>query len=233
MKQFVLFLSLIGFATLALRQESLGSGTDRGYAESAFDVKVESFDVTDAIMRDGLSELSLKKIKNLHLGFEEIIREKIQDDPRAQSVHFSLHLVGKTVRQTIDAMCEADGRYTWSEDGDSINVYPRATRNDVSYLLNLRIQRIALNDIPDPNQGLTPLSRDFPEQQVGYFGAGWGDNTYATPWTAVFENLTVRQFVNRIAEHMGPQTSWVWEGGKQERMFTFLKGGFNTSRPAR
>jgi hypothetical protein len=30
---------------------------------------------------------------------------------------------------------------------------------------------------------------------------------------------------------MGPRTSWVWEGGKNERMFTFLKGGFHTSQP--
>ena len=44
----------------------------------------------------------------------------------------------------------------------------------------------------------------------------------------VFEHLTVRQFINRMAERMGTQTSWVWQGGKDERMLTFLKGGFHT-----
>jgi hypothetical protein len=30
---------------------------------------------------------------------------------------------------------------------------------------------------------------------------------------------------------MGPRTSWVWQGGQNERMFTFLKGGFHTEPP--
>jgi hypothetical protein len=94
--------------------------------------------------------------------------------------------------------------------------------------LNLRIDKIIVNGIPDPDQALTPLSKLFPEQQVGYAGSGLGENTYAEPWTAVFDHLTVRQFIDRIAEHMGPRTSWVWQGGKNERMFTFLKGGFHT-----
>lgn len=189
---------------------------------------IDHFDVEDAIMRDGISELSLKNIEGLHLGFEEIIRDRIQDDPRALSAHFSLHSEGNSVRQILDALCQSDKRYAWSTDGASINVYPRASTDDPLYLLNLRIKRIQVNGIPDPDQGLTPLSKLFPEQQVGYFGPGLGNNTYAQPWTMVFEGLAVRQFINRMAEHMGPRTSWVWGGGKSERMFTFLKGGFQT-----
>jgi hypothetical protein len=45
-----------------------------------------------------------------------------------------------------------------------------------------------------------------------------------------FEHLAVRQFVNRLAEHMGSQSSWIWQGGRDERMFTFQKGGFQ-ARP--
>jgi hypothetical protein len=200
-------------------------------ATQPLDVRVHRFDVVDAILRDGISELSLKHIEGLHLGFEEIIRSKIQEDPRSLSPHFSLHLEGKTVREIIDALCESDARYTWVEDAASINIYPRATSDDPSYLLNFRIDRMVVSDIPDPDQGLTPLSKLFPEQQVGYFGAGLGDNTYAGHWTATFEDLTVRQFINRLAEHMGPRTSWIWQGGTGERMFTFLKDGFHTSQP--
>jgi len=118
-----------------------------------------------------------------------------------------------------------------SEDGATINIYPRVTTDDMSYLFNLRVDKITLTDISDPNQALTPLSKKFPEQQVGYAGPALGDKTYAKPWTIVLESLTVRQFIGRIAEHMGTQTSWVWQGGMCERMFTFLKGGFHTSRP--
>jgi hypothetical protein len=201
-------------------------------AKSPLEARIGRFNVRDAVLRDGISELSLQSIDGLHIGFEEIIREKIQVDPRNLSAHFSVHLEDKSVRQILDALCELDTRYTWSEDKASVNVYPRATMQDPSYLPNFAIDHIEVNGIPDPDQALTPLSKLFPEEQVGYSGAGLGDNTYAEPWTSTFQRLTVRQFINRIAEHMGPQTSWVWQGGKEERMFTFLKGGFRTSRPA-
>lgn len=174
-------------------------------------VVIDRFDITDAILRDGLSELSPKNVEGLHLGFEEIIRDRIQDAPGAQGPHFSLHLQRKTVRDVLDELCKSDGRYEWSEDGASVNVYPRATADGASYLLNLWIDKIGVSKIPDPDAG-----------------PGLGDNAYAEPWTAVFERLTVRQFIDRIAEHMGPRTSWVWQGGKNERMFTFVKGGFHT-----
>jgi len=198
-------------------------------ARPPLDVKVDHFDALDAILRDGVSELSVKNIDGLHLGFEEIIRDRIQDDPRGVNVHFSLSLENKSVREIIDALCQADPRYTWSEDAPSINVYPRATPDDTSDLLNLRIGLLKISAITDPDQALTPLSKLFPNQQVGYFGPGLGNNTYIEPWTTTFEDLTVRQFINRVAEHMGPRTSWIWQGGKGERMFTFLKGGFHTS----
>jgi len=189
---------------------------------------VDRFDVSDVILRDGLSELSLKGIDRLHLGFEEIIQDKIQDDPRKVSSHVSLHLEIKKVREIINALCDADGRYTWSEDGASVNIYPRAAKDDPSYLFDLRIEHIELSAVSDPEQALTPLSKLLPHQQIGYFGPGLGDDTYTEPWNTVLERLTVRQFIDRIAEHMGPRTTWIWQGGKQERMFTFLKGGFNT-----
>jgi hypothetical protein len=220
---FVLLLALFA------QSSSLDKG-DRSGAKLPLETRIEHFDVADAILRDGLSKLSLANVEGLHLGFEEIIRDRIQDNPWALNPHFSLHLEGSTVREILDVLCKSDPRYTWSEDESSINVYPRTEKDDPSYLLNLRIDRIAVSDIPDPNQALTPLSKLFPEQQIGYSPSGLGDNRYTEPWTTSFERLTVRQFINRLAEHMGPRTSWVWEGGKNERMFIFLKEGFRTLR---
>jgi hypothetical protein len=192
------------------------------------ETRIDRFDVEDAIMRDGMSALSLKNIPGLHLGFEEIIRDRIQDDPRLDNIHFSLHLRNKTVREILTALCEADGRYTWSQDADTTNVYPAAAEKDASYLLRLYIERISVVDIPDPDQGLTPLSKMFPNNQIGYMGGG--EESYTEPWTAAFDRLTVRQFINRLAGHMDPQTTWIWQGGKGEKMFTFFKGGFHVFR---
>jgi hypothetical protein len=193
-------------------------------ARLPLDFKIEHFDATDAILRDAIYELGLKNVEGLHLGMEEIIREDINQDPKTVNPHFSLHFEGKTVREILDQLCRADSRYTWSIEGATVNVYPIATIGDPSYLLNLSIRRVEVKDIPDPDQGLTPLSRLFTQQQIGYSGPGLASNAYTESWTSAFENLTVRQFIDGLAEHMGPRTSWVWQGGHKERLFTFWKG---------
>jgi len=223
------FLVAVTWLVVACVAPSCGQSVNPPH--SPLDVIIDRFDVTDAILRDGLSTLSLKQVPGLHLGFEEIIRERIQDDPRSLTPHFSLHLQNKTVREILAALCDADKRYVWSEDASSVNVYPQQANAERPYLLNMHIRRIVVTEVPNANQAVTALSGFFPGQQIGYFPTGLGDNSYSSPWTATFDDLSVRQFVNRIAEHMGPQTSWVWEGGKGERGFLFLKGGFNTYRP--
>jgi len=207
----------------AVGQTAAGNGTSPA-VESLLGRSVTRFDIKDGILLDGIAELSSKQIGELHLGFEEIIRGNINDDRRTLNPHFSLHLEGSTVRGILDALCASDTRYTWSTDGLSINIYPAG--EGPAYLLNLMLDRVCLIGVPDPDQALTALSRLLPNEQIGYFGPGLGDNQYAQPWTVAFERVTVRQFTNRLAEHMGPRTSWVWAGGSDERMFTFVKGVF-------
>jgi hypothetical protein len=216
-----LFVILLGFSAVA--QTAAGSAAPPS-VQSLLDRRISRFDVEDGILLDGIAELSSKPIEELHLGFEEIIRGDINDDRRILIPHFSLHLKDNTVGEILDALCASDTRYTWSIDGLSINVYP--TGEGFAYLLNLKLGSISFSKVPDPDQALTALSRLLPNEQIGYFGPGLGDNHYAQPWTVTFEQVTVRQFINRLAEHMGPRTSWVWAGSSDERMFTFLKGGF-------
>jgi hypothetical protein len=199
--------------------------TEPSDPRSPLDQKVQKFKVDDGALIDGVSELSRNPDVKLHIGVEEIIRKRVMD-PKDRSVHFSLRLENQTVRDLLDTLCQADARYTWSMDGGTINIYPRASIGDPSYLLNIWLDSITVTNIPDPDQALMLLAKQVSNQQIGYGGAG-GNNAYTEPWTTSFERLTVRQFTNRIAEHIGPRTSWVWSGGEGERMFTFLKGGFN------
>jgi hypothetical protein len=216
-----LLVLLLDFSAVA--QTAAGKDTPPA-VQSLLDRSVTRFDIKDGILLDGIAELSSKQIEELHLGFEEIIRGNINDDRRTLNPRFSLHLEDSTVRGILDALCASDTRYTWSTDGLSINIYP--TGEGPAYLLNLMLDRISLSEVPDPDQALTALSRLLPSEQIGYFGPGLGDNQYAQPWTVSFDRITVRQFNNRLAEHMGPRTSWVWAGSPDERMFTFVKGAF-------
>jgi hypothetical protein len=183
--------------------------------------RIPHFELTNKTLVQGIAELTHLQA-DLHLGLEELPRAKITD-PRDTSVRFSVILENKTVQEILDALCKRDERYTWSVDQRTINIYPVLMSHDEEYFLNLRIESISLNDIPDPDQALTPLSRLMPMKQIGYMGLG-GDNSYPTKWSAAFNDLTVRQFINRIAEHMGNRGFWVYQGSQQERFFTFLKG---------
>jgi hypothetical protein len=197
------------------------------------DRKIQHFEVTDAILREGLVELASSHTSNLHLGFEEILRNNISDSPRSRGGHFSVHLENKTIHDILDALCAADPRYTWSSEGLSINIYPSATSADSAYFLNRRLEHISFENVPDPDQALTPLAQQIRDEQIGYTQYG-GDVTYAKPWTVTFQNITVRQFINRIAEHIGFQSVWIWQGSRDERMFTFGREGSSTyGKPGR
>jgi len=217
-------------ALLAAPQTGVGSGGQRTSGDDSpavLDQRIAHFHVSNASLLDGLAELSRFPNLSLHLGIEEALREKF-DSRQDRSVPFSVDLADVTVRQLLDALCDADKRYAWSTDGSTVNVYPKARVADTTDLLNFRIDEIQLKGIPNPDEALTPLSKMFPNEQVGYMQAGMGDYSYASPWTVTLDNLTVRQLANRLAEHMGPNTAWDWQGGKDGRVFTFIKGGFNT-----
>lgn len=203
---------------------AVGFGPEKAGSAPPLTRKVQHFDLVDKTLIDGIAQLSTAQ-DSLHIGIEEILRDK-HSDSSVQEIRFSLHLKDVTVKYILDTLCNFDARYAWSVDHLSINIYPRGITEDREYLLNHEIQQLSLDNVPDADQALTPLARHFPGEQMGYLQAG-GDVTYLQPWNAVFHDLTIREFINRVAEHLGPSSSWIFQGSKDERMFTFQKGGFH------
>ncbi len=202
-------------------------GQNAARPQDPLDFTPPGFEVKDETLVEAVSELSRQSIEGLHIGVEEVLRETAAAPP-PKNPQFSLSLHGKTVREILNNLCAHDKRYIWMQDGMTINIYPKAVSDDGSYLLNRKLERITVTDIDDPGAALTFLDKQLPppREQLGYAGTG-GDSSYSSPWTQTFDRLTVRQFINRLSEHMGPHTSWVWYGSKEERLFTFLKGGFH------
>lgn len=188
------------------------------------DSKVPPFEVKDVTFVEALSELSREPIVGIHFGIEQVLREgTAAGDPR-----FSLLLQEATIRNILDQLCSRDGRYMWEKDGETINIYPKSTRGESSYLLNRHLEQISVRDIPDPEAALAFLDKQLPppREQLGYAGVG-GDSAYQEPLSETFSAVTVRQFINRISEHMGTHTTWIFYGSKEERLFSFRKGGFH------
>jgi len=53
-----------------------------------------------------------------------------------------------------------------------------------------------------------------------------GDSSYPEPWSKSFRQLTVRQLMNRISEHIGPRGAWILSGSKDDRFFFSFQYGF-------
>jgi hypothetical protein len=189
--------------------------------------KVARFDLTEATVIDALSKLSHEPIADLHLGIEEVIQDK-SSESTDRSVRFSLTLHDVTVRDIMDTLCESDSRYTWSVDGSSVNVYPRETVGNPSYLLNRELNSIALENINGPADALTALMKLLPGEQLGYAGIGV-NHDYREAWSVVFNHLTVRQLMNRLSEHYGPRGGWIWNGIGDQRFFAYFERGFDIS----
>jgi hypothetical protein len=210
------FFLLYGQAT-SVRTEDLPS-------TPALSSKVAYFELTNATLIDALSKLSHELIAGLHLGIEEIIQDN-SSEPTDRSIRFSLTLHDVAIRDIIDTLCRFDRRYTWSVDGSSVNVYPRETVGNSSYLLNRELASIALRNINGPSNALTPLMKLLPGEQLGYAGIGI-NNDYPEPWNAVFNNLTVRQLMNWLSEHNGSRGGWIWSGSRGQRFFAYFERGF-------
>jgi hypothetical protein len=191
---------------------------------SVLEYRVANFELADATLVEGLSKLSFQAIAGLHVGIEEIIRDD-SSEATDRSVRFSLALHDVTVRDIIDTLCKSDRRYTWSTDGSSVNIYPRATVGDPSYLPNRELDSIVLKNIKGPTDALTPLMKLLPGEQIGYAGIGV-NNDYPEPWNVVFNHLSVRQLMNRLSEHNGPRGGWIWNGSRGQRFFAYFERDF-------
>jgi len=213
--------------TFSVAQVTGVDAASEALKENVLPRKISDFAMTQGTLFDGLKSLSSGPVP-FALGFEETLREKFTD-PATLDPRFDLHLRNKTVGEILDALCAADSRYAWSVDGSAINVYPRATIGDVSYLLNRRLVKLNLNRIADIDQGLLAIAHQLPppEEQLAHVQMG-GDSSYPPqPWDASFQDLTVRQAINRLTAHMGPYACWVFHGSRDFRAFTFLRAGFH------
>lgn len=209
-------------------------GQDHSASSAAIlGAKIPDFDLTKRTLPEGLEELASGPAP-FAFGFENILKKKYKDPP-VLDVRFSLQLHDKTVREVLDALCRADPRYTWSINESTINVYPLATVDNPSYLLNRELRTLRIEGITQTDQGLFAIARQLPPptEQVAEVQFGGGGGLYLPePWTAVSENLTVRQAVNRLAAHIGPHGSWIFYGSEEFREFAFLKGVVPHTTPA-
>ncbi len=195
------------------------------------EAKVSEFEMSNQTLLDALWRLS--RIPALFgFGFEKVLKRRLSD-PDIPEPHLSLRLKGKSVRQILDALCQADPRYTWTLDGATVNVFPKDVANEPSYLLNRKLEKFELKNATDVQNGLLAIVRQLPPpvEQVAEAQMGGADPYPLEPWTVTMENLTVRQVVNRLAAHGDPCAAWIFGGSKDFRTFGFFIPYFCSTQP--
>jgi hypothetical protein len=193
-------------------------------ASDRLDEPVVEFVVVDGTVLTALKNLSADHA--IAFGFERILKPTF-GSPATEETRFSLHLKNVTVRTVLDALCEADHRYTWSAEGSFVNIYPREVEGK-RYLLDRVIPRLEIVNVTNVEQGLLAVVKQLPppEEQIAHAQVG-GDSSYPPePWSVSFANLPVRQAINRLTEHMGPRSCWIFGGSEDFRTFAFFKAGF-------
>jgi hypothetical protein len=186
-------------------------------ATSNLDNKMGDFSLDDKSLLDGVQILS-KTNKRISIGFEKILTPKVAD-AEVPYPKVTVRLKNATTREALNALCAADPRFTWSLDGLTVNIFPRITVTDSKYLLKRKLPKFRLTAITDIDHGLFAIPEQLPGpvEQIAHSQIG-GDDSYPTePWSASFEDITVRQAVNRLAEHMGNSSSWIFRSRDTEK----------------
>jgi hypothetical protein len=224
MKSAICVVVIVGIVVLPA---ALLGAQEKNRGDQILSERVRQFALTNETVLGGLRKISSEQ-NQFRFGFEAVLRSRFSDPPLPE-VRFSMHLEDRTIRQILNALCEADRRYKWSIDGAIVNVYPRSSSLDRNYLLNRRLSKFYVRGITDVEEGLLAIARQLPPpvEQIAHVQVG-GDASYpAEPWTASFADLTVRQVVNRLTEHMGPHACWTFDGAGDLGTFAFYKWGFH------
>ena len=135
---------------------------------------------------------------------------------------FSTKVSASTASQMLDRLCALDSTFTWTRNGNTVNVYPVALENDALYLLNRKIQQLSLQDVQKADDAVMSMVGGLsgPRQQLAVLQIGTSLN-FPHPWNATLSNVTVREVLDDIAQQLGPTYGWVLSGGQDFRIVTF------------
>jgi len=136
---------------------------------------------------------------------------------------FSSKIAGGRPQTVLDEICALDPQYTWSRDDDMVNIYPASTRADTSYVFNRRLPAFRMAEVEDAATAAIQAVRQSSGAPAQLLVMEAGDYTFEKPWTANFTGLTVRQAMNRIAEHLCSTCGWQLTGARATPTVIFYR----------
>jgi hypothetical protein len=135
---------------------------------------------------------------------------------------FTVRIENRSLAEVLTLLCELDNRYSWARDGKMVNLFPRALQNDPTYLFNQRLPVLHFENIREVSDAVMQVIHQVPgpPKQLIYWGLG-GTQNFAKPLSVTYDDLTVRQAMNRIAQQLGPTFGWQVGGHSQTPAIVF------------
>jgi hypothetical protein len=135
---------------------------------------------------------------------------------------FSVNIENRTIAEVLDQLCRLDTRYVWTRDGNNVNLFPKASLNDRNYFFDRVLPELDFRDLRELSDAIVAIDHQADDPRGGVILMGIGQtHGFADPWTQSFNNLTVRQALNRIARRLGPTYGWQIGGTNKARLIVF------------
>ena len=127
-----------------------------------------------------------------------------------------------TVAQVLDRLCQLDPTFAWTRNGNMVNVVLRSLENDQQYVFNRKVEQVTFENLRHADEAVLKLVGELPgpREQIAVREVGLSLD-FASPWTATFRNVTVREVLNAIAQQFGPSYGWEFSGTQDFRMIRF------------
>lgn len=217
--KFILSIScLIALLTLNSSHSSKGQTQEADLPDST-EQKIGPIILENEYFVDGLAKLN---IQTQGVGFAIEFLPGTRDSPPPPDSRFSTERSSGTVKDALDWLCGLDPRYTWKHEGRIINIIPRDMLSDPNYLFNRKLSSLRFVDLRRANDTLDkifkPVSK-LNESVISLDDAG----SFSRPWTVAFENISVRDALDRVAENLGPGHGWMVYGNNETRIINFYE----------
>jgi hypothetical protein len=168
---------------------------------------------------DGLAKLN---IQSQGVGFAIEFLPGTRNSPPPPDSRFSTERSSGTLKDALDWLCGLDPRYTWKREGRIINIIPRDTLSDPNYLFNRKLSGLRFVDLRHASDTFDKIFKPVSkvnESVISLDDAG----SFSKPWTVAFENISVRDALDRVAENLGAGRGWMVYGNNETRIINFYE----------
>ena len=181
---------------------------------------VGGFDLQNQTVVDGLAKIRAPRQPAFSVEFP--LKKDLNDRPLDNHL-ISAHINAGSLRNVLDQLIALDSRYTWSAYKRTINVYPQSVAAaGKNYLLNRKIAKFDFTKASDPSELIFKTVSLLPgtREQIAFLGTGPLGN-FDNPWTATFANLSIREILDELAEHLCSDCGWTFGGADNFRVIQF------------